>query len=51
MNQLDQDILFRRTTFIVSDINKSLFLYKNLLGMGKIYDNFYIHNKKAISGM
>ena len=51
MNQLDQDILFRRTTFIVSDINKSLFLYKNLLGMGKIYDNVYIHNKKAISGM
>jgi catechol 2,3-dioxygenase-like lactoylglutathione lyase family enzyme len=33
-----QDLLFRRTTIIVRDIEKSLMLYRDALGMEVIYD-------------
>lgn len=34
-----QDIIFRRTTLIVRDIDTSLMLYREALGMKVIYDN------------
>ena len=34
-----QDIVFRRTTLIVRNIDTSLMLYKDALGMEVVYDN------------
>ena len=34
-----QEIVFRRTTLIVRNIDTSLMLYKNALGMEVVYDN------------
>ncbi len=38
MNPKDQALIFRRTTLIVRDIDKSLALYRDALGMEIIYD-------------
>lgn len=38
-NPDDHDQVFRRTTLIVRDINKSLALYRDAIGMEIIYDN------------
>ena len=47
-NPLNSDIIFRRTTLIVRDIEESLNLYGNILGMESIYDQVYTHGEKTI---
>lgn len=37
----DLPLIFRRTTLIVRDINKSLSLYRDIIGMEVIYDNTF----------
>ena len=38
INTKDQELIFRRTTLIVRDLNESLALYKDAMGMEVIYD-------------
>ena len=47
-NPLNSDIIFRRTTLIVRDIEESLNLYQKILGMESIYDHVYTHGEKTI---
>lgn len=47
-NPLNSDIIFRRTTLIVRDIEESLNLYQKCLGMESIYDQVYTHGEKTI---
>ena len=47
-NPLNSDIIFRRTTLIVRDIEESLNLYRSILGMESIYDQVYTHGEKTI---
>ena len=47
-NPLNSDIVFRRTTLIVRDIEDSLNLYEKCLGMESIYDQVYTHGEKTI---
>ena len=47
-NPLNSDIIFRRTTLIVRDIEESLNLYGNILGMESIYDQVYTHGENYL---
>jgi hypothetical protein len=47
-NALNSEIIYRRTTLIVRDIDESLSLFLKILGMEGGYDHVYTHGEKTI---